>query len=75
VHCLSCGYDLQNLDGNHCPECGRIFDPSDDRTFQSPASARLSLHPSVRLVILLFIGVSAIGLALIFFVSQMYWGP
>ncbi len=34
MRCLSCKYDLRNLTENRCPECGRIFDPDDPRTFR-----------------------------------------
>lgn len=31
--CLGCGYRLDHLTTNACPECGRAFDPVDPRTF------------------------------------------
>jgi hypothetical protein len=31
--CLGCGYILDGLPENRCPECGRRFDPSDLRTY------------------------------------------
>lgn len=34
-HCQSCGYSLQGLAENRCPECGRGFDPRDISTFAS----------------------------------------
>ena len=33
MRCLGCQYDLANLPEHRCPECGKIFDPSDPRTF------------------------------------------
>lgn len=33
MHCLGCGYQLKHLPENRCPECGKPFDPDDDRTF------------------------------------------
>ena len=30
--CLGCGYSLRTLGSGRCPECGRMFDPSDPRT-------------------------------------------
>lgn len=35
MRCLSCKYDLSNLTEHRCPECGRIFDVSDSRTFDA----------------------------------------
>jgi hypothetical protein len=29
MRCLTCNYDLRNLDEHRCPECGRAFDPND----------------------------------------------
>lgn len=33
IFCKQCGYCLYALPTNRCPECGREFDPADDRTF------------------------------------------
>jgi hypothetical protein len=33
VYCVRCNYDLHGLPSRHCPECGQLFDPTDDRTF------------------------------------------
>ncbi len=32
--CLSCGYLLKGLSHSRCPECGRVFDANDARTFR-----------------------------------------
>ncbi|MCC6907920.1 MAG: hypothetical protein IT430_08285 [Phycisphaerales bacterium] len=68
MHCLSCNYDLQNLAEHRCPECGRVFDPGDDRTFRSPDSARLRVP--VNLVLLLFVGLG-VGLPLLLIIIQL----
>ena len=34
MHCLSCDYNLKGASNGRCPECGRIFDAADPRTFQ-----------------------------------------
>ncbi len=31
--CLQCGYPVEGLSGNLCPECGTTFDPDDLKTF------------------------------------------
>ena len=33
MRCLTCKYDLRQLTEHRCPECGREFDPKNDRTF------------------------------------------
>ena len=38
--CLACGYPLNNLPANRCPECGRAFDPADPRTMSIGAPLR-----------------------------------
>jgi len=32
-YCLTCRYCLNHLESNECPECGRGFDPDDEKTF------------------------------------------
>jgi len=32
-YCLKCEYDLRSVAENRCPECGRMFDPGNKRTF------------------------------------------
>lgn len=34
-YCLQCRYALRGLSINECPECGRVFDPTDPRTTAS----------------------------------------
>lgn len=41
-HCLDCGYNLRGLANHECPECGRPFDPDDDRTYTVLAQSRFS---------------------------------
>jgi hypothetical protein len=35
VFCKACEYDLAGLGAGPCPECGRVFDPAEARTFNS----------------------------------------
>jgi hypothetical protein len=35
MYCLTCEYELVNLVGGLCPECGRSFDPTDSSTFDT----------------------------------------
>jgi hypothetical protein len=37
MYCRGCGYDLQKLDTDRCPECGRAFDPDDHKTYHRTA--------------------------------------
>src|SRR5438309_8827061 len=32
-YCLTCDYDLRMSVHDRCPECGRSFDPADNRSF------------------------------------------
>ena len=36
MYCISCRYDLRgSIDSGRCPECGRVFDPNDKRTYRT----------------------------------------
>ncbi len=37
--CLRCYYDLRGLPEPRCPECGRLFNPADPRTYSPTPSA------------------------------------
>lgn len=41
MHCLTCGYDLQQLEDDRCPECGRGFSKNDPQSYGVPKSYRL----------------------------------
>lgn len=38
--CTRCHYDLRDLPAGPCPECGRDFDPADERTYITGPDAR-----------------------------------
>lgn len=40
MHCLDCGYNLNDLIDQRCPECGRLFDPHDNATWGTTSSAK-----------------------------------
>jgi hypothetical protein len=43
--CLGCGYILEGLPENRCPECARAFDPDDPKTYYLAGKARTgALH-------------------------------
>ena len=44
--CLGCGYVLDGLPENRCPECGRGFDPADPDTFATSIASGLPLLAS-----------------------------
>lgn len=44
VRCLDCQYELRGLPSGPCPECGRVFDIRDLRTFDCGAFRRWSLR-------------------------------
>lgn len=73
VHCLSCQYDLQNLTEHRCPECGRKFDPSDNRSFDSLPRRRRDWIIGVSL---LTFAIGGLALQLFFFIdSCAHHGP
>ncbi|GIK17130.1 MAG: hypothetical protein BroJett003_20940 [Planctomycetota bacterium] len=39
-YCLFCGYNLHGLPSDLCPECGRAFDPTNPRTFDTHQGGR-----------------------------------
>ena len=41
MRCLTCHYDLRHLAEHRCPECGRVFNPNDPRTFTTVEAERL----------------------------------
>lgn len=47
--CLGCGYVLDGLSSDRCPECGRSFDSADPRTFQRvlPDPVRIARLPAI----------------------------
>lgn len=51
MRCLKCGYILDGLPENRCPECGRPFNPTDDRTYRVGNARPLSTPATVRLFI------------------------
>src|SRR5688572_12091610 len=62
MRCLGCKYDLSKLSEHRCPECGRAFDPSKARTFETPFS-RKRRHEKratwiISVVIILLLGVA-----------------
>jgi hypothetical protein len=60
MYCRHCGYILDHLAENRCPECGRHFDPDDPRTYLSRARRslrrRLMLTP---LILLPFVAIAS----------------
>lgn len=56
--CLDCDYALDHLPSTRCPECGRNFDPSDDRTFWSGKSTKYGMLSPTALRNLIFIAVA-----------------
>ncbi|MGD8453870.1 MAG: hypothetical protein PVJ57_18805 [Phycisphaerae bacterium] len=79
--CLGCGYILDHLPENRCPECGRAFDPDDPETFaHQVVDGRLALRTALSAVGATLLAVSlpwliAVSLALLrVFVDPSDWG-
>lgn len=44
MYCLGCGYDLQALDQNRCPECGQTFNLADPASYRrTPCKRHISV--------------------------------
>lgn len=52
MYCRSCRYPLSSIGGHACPECGRRFDPADQRTF-ARRQWRVSIEHLVRATLIL----------------------
>lgn len=67
VRCVGCGYILEGLPENRCPECGRRFDPQDQRTYcTTRVSGRRHLAATT---------VSLIGLVLAWWLANLCFDP
>ena len=53
MFCRQCGYILDGLPSNRCPECGRDFDPGDPRSFLA-RPRRTALRRLVKIAVVLF---------------------
>jgi hypothetical protein len=71
MRCLSCNYDLIGLAAQRCPECGRDFDPADEKTFVSRATIP-SLEKQIGRVLLTAFVIILILLLLIFFAALAF---
>jgi hypothetical protein len=73
VRCLSCKYDLSKLTEHRCPECGRVFDPADDRSIDTFEPSIKENAKTVALIVLVFaaLGVCAIAYVVISFAWTM----
>ena len=63
-YCRRCGYNLAALPEPRCPECGRVFDPADSRTFQRHPLRRWLHH----------IRRAAAGLLILLLLLAAVWG-
>ena len=63
IYCLGCGYCLEGLSEDRCPECGRSFEPNGPGTFALEPTLGLWRRPGVGLLVfsLLGLGLLVIG--------------
>ncbi len=71
MRCLSCHYDLKNLPGppHRCPECGRAFDPTDPKSFESGVGHKIISN------VLLLLGLSIGVIVVNVFVAKRWIVP
>ena len=72
MYCRECGYDLRGTPEPRCSECGRVFDPSDPRTYQALPRARASACKTL-LAYLLPVAVSTAGLGSFLWCVDRSW--
>jgi len=81
--CLDCGYRLDHLESERCPECGRAFDLLDPNTFTTPGrrwrpsnkvvfAAALSGIPVVATILTVCYDASASGVVVALFLAIPY---
>lgn len=63
-YCRNCGYDLQGLEEQRCPECGRRFDARNPRSFRATPPLPLWIRRARNIAVLLTV---AVGLAYVIF--------
>jgi len=68
--CKGCGYSLFCLDSRICPECGRVFDPANRRTFARRPPRGWIWRWGWRLVVFVLVMVLAAGAGL----GWLSWG-
>ena len=49
--CGRCDYDLRGLEAGLCPECGRRFDPRDERSFAKITRAKRVIFPVLSIMV------------------------
>ncbi len=68
-YCRRCGYELRGLTAPRCPECGRVFDPANPRTYRRRPIRRW-LQRLIRTAVLIL----AFFLMLAVIWAWLYWG-
>ncbi len=65
--CRRCDYILTGLVAGPCPECGRPFDPGDDRSFAMATRANRARMPLLLIVLGTLVGIVLIYRITFFF--------
>ena len=60
-YCLGCSYCLEGLSEHRCPECGRLFEPGDQRTFTTTPWTKRTDWYGLALVAFALGGLSALA--------------
>src|SRR5690349_13356792 len=68
--CLKCGYILDGLAENRCPECGHPFNPVDSSTFDTPSLARIRASSGAGLRVRLYLALCLLCCGLITTLSK-----
>ena len=64
--CIGCGYILEHLPHNRCPECGLEFDPHNLGTFEGGDPALRGRRPTTTRVMIFVVCLGTLGFGVLY---------
>ena len=74
MHCLTCHYNLRNLVEHRCPECGRVFDPNNSRSFFPNIAMGKRSKTALGIIVTILVATILLGVLEAFY-RWIYSGP